>query len=137
MVNNIKITLLSEDEYVQYKPLVPQIERWWWLKDKYCNSLYSVCCVYGDGFVKPDNCDYANGIRPALRMNLTNQKSLNPGDKIRIGSKLFTVLSWEGTELFALCDDIIAIKAFDSHKNIWSASKLKQWLNTDGLKLIF
>ena len=138
MTNDIQITLLTSEEYEQYKDIIPLIDSdWWWLKDAYPRSSYVLHCVNHEGSGDITGCGGNGGVRPALHINLTNQKSLNLGDHIRIGSKSFTVLSWENEELFALCDECIAIRRFASLNNDWESSELKQWLETEGIKLIF
>ena len=137
MTNNIEITLLTKEEYVKYKNIIPLIDSGWWLKDACPDSHCAVHCVDRYGVPDSYSCYYSNGVRPVLKMNVANLKSLNPGDKIRIGSKSFTVLSWDEFELIALCDTFIDKRYFDSNGNEWEKSELKEWLETEGLKLIF
>lgn len=137
MINDIKITLLTDEEYRQYKKIIPFIEQSWWLRSPGINSI-NANYVDWNGILYDSR--YVNDpleIRPALRMQLSNPKSLGPGDHIRIGSKSFIVLSWEENELFALCDEMIASRRFDPYNNEWKSSELRQWLETEGLKLIF
>ena len=137
MTNNIRITLLSLEEYTKYKDIIPLInDDWWWLKDDLFESDRAVLCISDFGVLCND-CVYDNGVRPVLKTNLSNLNSLNPGNHIRIGSKSFTILSWDEFELVALCDELIATRQFDPDNNEWETSELKQWLETEGLKLIF
>ena len=131
-----EITLLSLEEYTKYKDIIPLIkDPWWWLKDSDIEALVHGVC--DDGSLCGSICNFNSGVRPALKIHLSNSKNLKSGDKIRLGSKDFTVLSWEESELFALCDEFIAIRKFDSCTNEWKSSELKQWLETEGVKLIF
>lgn len=138
MANNIQITLLTLEEYNNFKNIIPLINSdWWWLKDTYPGYSRSVHCVGSRGTLNDFDCNNDGGVRPVLKMNLSNLKSLNSGDKIRIGSKSFTILSWDEFELVALCDEFIATRMFDPGSNEWETSELKQWLKNEGLKLIF
>lgn len=137
MKNNIEITLLSKEEYSQYKNIIPKITEPWWLRSPGYSS-YSANNVDSGGYLgSSDNVNNTKGIRPALHMNLVNLKSLSAGDKIRVGSKSFTILSWEGDEVFVLCDEFIATHRFGFNSNQWETSELKQWLETEGMKFIF
>lgn len=139
MFNNIQITLLTSAEYEKHKSIIPLINSdWWWLKDVYHKYRGSVHCVNDNGALDYYyRCYYFSGVRPVLKMDLANIKSLHPGEHIRIGSKSFTILSWEADELVALCDEFIDTRRFNADSNEWETSELKQWLETEGLKLIF
>lgn len=136
-MDNIQITLLTYEEYKTYKDIVPLVNNYWWLHTPFNSALVRI--VDPDGNISPcgQAINYYSGVRPVLRMKLSNSKSLCPGDTIRIGSKNFTVLSWNENELVALCDEIIAVRKFDSKNGNWETSELKVWLETEGLKLIF
>lgn len=133
----MELTLLTKLEYEFYMDKIPLIEDVWWLRTPGSRSR-EVYHVNHHGVVS-DNSVISDrfGIRPALNINLNNSKSLQPGDKIRIGSKSFTVLTWKENELLALCDEFISRQEFDDVSNVWKTSKLKQWLETEGLRLIF
>lgn len=138
MLNNIEITLLTSEEYTKYKHIIPLIQDdWWWLNESVPDFEPIVCCVCYDGTLCGCFCDSQYGVRPVLKMNIPNHKSLHAGHKIQLGSKMFTILVWNDSELIALCDEFIAIRKFDSNSNEWETSELKQWLKTEGLKLIF
>lgn len=137
MTDFIVITLLTKKEYFRYKHIISLAGESWWLRSPDdCCSVYRVSGIGGQVYSNGCINDYS-GVRPALYMSLVNQKSLKSGDNIRIGSRNFIVLSWEKDKLLALCDKCIDKQIFDAHSNQWSTSQLKQWLNTDGLKLIF
>ena len=135
-MTDIQITLLTSTEYYTYKSVIPLIEKTWWLCSPGEDS-FDADLVTSAGYITCSWVVLDFGVRPVLHMNLPNAKSLNSGDKIRIGSKSFTILSWERTKLIALCDEVIAERRFDTRNNDWETSELKQWLETKGLKLIF
>lgn len=137
MVNDIQITLLTSEEYNKYRNIIPVINDWWWCKDACPGYHRFVRCVCSDGALNNNNCNINYGVRPVLKLNLSNLKSLNPGDYIQIGSKGFTILSWDEFRLIALCDEFIATRRFDPDNSDWERSELKEWLETEGLKLIF
>ena len=138
MFKDITITLLTSEEYSKFESIIPRVTfDWWWLKDAYPADNHAVRCVDEDGALLYIDCNIVNGVRPALRMPLSNHLSLKPGDKLRIGSKSFTILSWEKDNVFALCDEIIIVLRFDPIDNEWDCSEIKEWLETDGLRLIF
>ena len=141
-----EITLLSIEEYKQFQSIVSLVECWrWWLRSPGRNQN-NAACAYGGGVV----CGYSdyvhkdNGcVRPALKLNLEISDTLfwyKPekliGTKIEYGNYRWTVLDTSLGELYVLCDSIIARRRFDPESNNWATSELKQWLETEGLKLI-
>ena len=138
------ITLLSIEEHRKYKPIIPLIEDWWWLRSPgYYQNYVAFVDIFGDV------CEYGNGVyidnavRPALKLNLEISDTLfwyKPekliGTKIEYGNYRWTVLDTSLGELYVLCDSIIARRRFDPESNNWATSELKQWLETEGLKLI-
>ena len=139
MANNIEITLLSSEEYQRYKKYIPPIDsNVWWLRDACPGYDSAACCASNTSpYIVGGIHNETIGVRPVLQINIENNKALQPGDKIRIGSKNFTIIWWDGDGLFALCDECIATRRFDTDSNKWETSELKEWLETEGIKLIF
>lgn len=136
MSNNVHVTLLTKEEYIKYKDVFPHLRESWWLRTPSGAPKFAYK-IQDDGRVGNCNVHKCLGVRPAIRMPFFSFKPLNPGDKIKIGRRLFTVLSWDGFNLFALCNGCIAKKQFDPNDNQWESSEIKKWLQIEGLKLIF
>lgn len=136
MTNNIEITLLSKEEYNRYKDIIPFVKDDWWLRSRGYDNDYEYY-VNNNGNLCSNHVMSYRGIRPALYITLPNQKFLTVGDHIRIGSKDFIILSWEDSNLFALCCEVIATCRFDRVTNEWNVSEIKEWLSTEGIRLIF
>lgn len=142
MANDIEITLLAAGEYHEFQDIIPRSQEPWWLQTRSTGSRY-LAGVGGDGgvyrYLIHDN---RLGVRPALHIILNTNKSFGVGKQIRIGSKSWTILKtietpFDEIELFVLCNEFIATRRFDPDSNDWKSSELKQWLETEGLKLIF
>jgi hypothetical protein len=137
-----EITLLSKEEYRKHKSIIPEVNRWWWLKTPEYDSC--VCTVDFAGFFDKSRCWLANrAVRPAgifeldVSDSLFWHKSENLiGSKIKYGKYSWMILNAERGCLFTLCDDIVAYHCFDERTNDWDSSELKAWLWTEGLKLI-
>ena len=140
-----EITLLSAEEYVKYRAIIPLIDGWWWLRSPaavkgFATGVNSVGDIDGLGFYVSYN---RTAVRPTLKLDLEFSDSLfwyNPkklfGAKIEYGNYRWIVLDANLGELYVLCDSPIAERRFDPESNNWATSELKQWLETDGLKLI-
>ena len=140
-----RITLLSIEEYEKYKSVIPTTNYWWWLRSPgYYQNYAAYVSNGGDAIMRGYNINDAFGaVRPALKINLEmtdNRFWYKPekliGSKIEYGQYTWTVLNANFGELYVLCDKCIARHCFDPESNNWATSELKQWLETDGLKLI-
>lgn len=63
------VSLLSVDDYRQYRKLIPNIDKWWWLLTPWstpCNGYETqVSVVSPSGFISSFNCDINRcGVRP-------------------------------------------------------------------------
>ena len=136
MVNYIQITLLTSEQFKQHSDIIPPTDKPWWLQNHWgVNSVYAVSSKNEliDIFTS-----YYCGVRPLVGITLIQERLINRGDKIRIGSKSFTILYKDGPITWVLCDECIAMEMFDERLiKSWEESHLKQWLETDGVKLIF
>lgn len=139
-----KITLLTKEEYVKNKSVIPKINHWCWLKTPCSGDGDYIHIVYADGdfdyFYVVDN---DGGVRPLCVFDIEPddpifwyKSEMLVGSKIKYGKYEWTVLNAENSELYALCDEIIARRRFDTESNDWEDSELKAWLETEGLKLI-
>ena len=113
----------------------------WWLRTPAQNPAIIVAAVLENGEVKEDPGFWADnvniGVRPALLLSNTGAEALDVGDKFKLdsyvpdgdGSKsiscVFTVISDD----YALCDEAIAKKQFDSDGADYENSDIKEYLD--------
>ena len=113
----------------------------WWLRTPAQNPAIIVAAVLENGEVKEDPGFWADnvniGVRPALLLSSTGAEALDVGDKFKLdsyvpdgdGSKsiscVFTVISDD----YALCDEAIAKKQFDSNGADYENSDIKEYLD--------
>lgn len=139
---NISLTLLTEREFKKHKRIIKALPECWWLRTFVDNS-YFVCGIQKNKIHDFCSITVPEGVRPAVRFVTKPHKSYKRGKKINIGNYIWTILEvdpfYENGDIiiFALCDDIIAKRKFDAVNNYWHTSELKQWIETDGLNLIF
>lgn len=119
-----EITLLSEDEYLGNKKLIPLSTGFWWLRSHGIRSKLAafVNGESGDVNVLGDYVLKELGVRPALRM--LDCHDLIPGDKIRISGYVFTILDGN----LALCDTYIGERLFDCDYNDFETSYIRRYL---------
>lgn len=140
-----EITLLTKEEYERYRSAIPVVDDSWWLRSPGYTRL-RIAAVDNVGNVNEHGCyiDYTYAtVRPALRLDLEPSDNLfwyKPerliGTKIKYGNHQWTVLNLEPGSIYALCDTVVSSGRFDGKSNDWDTSELKQWLETEGLKLI-
>jgi hypothetical protein len=139
-----EITLPSEKEYTEYKSLIPAVDHWyWWLKTIYPDHDNCVYVVKGGSLTYGDVCGLAGGVRPLCIFSIeptdsefwSKPKKLI-GSKRRYGMRDWTVLDVKDNELYILCDEVITGRCFDHDTNVWEHSELRQWLETEGLKIV-
>lgn len=122
-------TLLSIDEFKEYKDNIPLLKESWWLRSP------GVCdCEKAEAYeVRYITCvsnvvHSTYVIRPALQVS--NLVDVEVGDKIKFDEKFFTVISPE----YALCDTIIGRGAFRKDNeaadaNDYEASDIKKFVD--------
>ena len=116
------VTLLSKEEYKEYKNYIPFIKDWWWLRSPgpyyyWAAVAYDTKHVVCSGIGVRDN----NGVRPALKIENHN---LEPGDQFEFGAQEWTVIS----NNLAICNDIIGKCRFDKVSNNYEKSEIKRYL---------
>lgn len=121
-------TILTEDEYKQYRHLIPLTKDWWWLRSPRGGSNgLAIATSYGT--VSYATYSYTLGyVRPALRLKISNYKSFVQGDKIELKNISYTVLDIIDGVVLVLSDEIIARRQFDGTSNQWETSELKAYL---------
>ena len=132
------ITLLSVKEADALPLDIRGIGKPWWLRSPGGDDDY-VAVVYGDGYVYINgHCVHdAYGVRPALIVNLESS-GLEIGDKFKLAEQTWTIISDE----YALCDDIIDVRAFRYEDKAFDANDfeksdvkkfLKSWARENGI----
>ena len=124
----------------------------WWLRSP-GSSKSSASCVVSSGFVTYFDVDrMENGIRPALRVNLSSPY-VKTGEKVKISVKgcewdtvtfgryngkdiSWRVLDVSGDNAFLVSDMILDKKAYnDKYTEVtWKDSTIRKWLNEDFLR---
>lgn len=128
-VKILGVTLLSEEEYLLNKDIIPQVCDTWWLRTpgpyrgtakvvSFTDSL--ICCDVGG--------DYSF-IRPVLKI-YDSKSELYRGMKIEVANHLFTVLS----DNLAICDKVTDRACFRAARRaddakVFDASDIKKQLN--------
>lgn len=125
-----EITLLSIEEYYRYRSLIPYLNKYWWLRSPGYDSLHAAY-VCSSGAVD----DYGFyvyctdiGVRPALRISVSDSSEFLRGCSIELFDKTWTVLDITGDQIYVLADNIIGGHIFDTKSNVWETSELKAWL---------
>ena len=134
-----EITLLSEDEYIKYRPLIPNIRNWWWLKSRNPRYDEGVRAVENTGYLTDIYCHVSyGGVRPFCLFKFESTDFVfwyKPdklvGTKIQCGKYTWTILDIEGEKVYALCDEIIIDHCFDKFTNVWENSALKRYLEVE------
>ena len=118
-----EITLFTKEEYEAHREQLPLVTDGWWLRSP-GDYFYYAADVDNGGFVNEYgddvNYDY-NAIRPALKSAIIN---LPIGEKfIALGNRWLMI-----DDGFAISEDVITHRRYDSKNNEWETSELKEWL---------
>lgn len=119
---NYEITLLTVEEYERYKPQIPIINDWWWLRSPGYDQI-GAAYVGRDGDVD-DYVDVGSddsAVRPVLKSEAIN---LPVGEKfISLGNRWVVI-----DDHVAISEDVITHRRYDKKSNDWETSELKAWL---------
>ena len=126
-----EITLLSKEEYIKLKDVIPIFRGCWWLRSPGDRGDVAAF-VYGEyGSVFEAGCRVTEvfGVRPALQIKNLSSLNLKIGDKASLFGRQWTVIS----DSLVLCDAVIGETCFrkdDSapDANDYEHSDIKQWL---------
>lgn len=119
-IKNIKgITLLSTEEYEQFKNNIPSHNHhWWWLRSPGHDGRATI--VLDDGTTDTYSVNYGQiAIRPALILN-PESSSLKIKDEFEFGKHKWTVIS----DTYAICNDTIG-----DHCHCFRADRLAEDAN--------
>ena len=129
----VEVTLLSKEEYMEYRSGIPVLEHWWWLRSPGADARFETC-------VYPINELYKHGqfvedayvhVRPALKIKVTNPKTFTYIKCIKLLGMDWTVLDIFDDVIYLLCDESLGCHVFDSNSNKWETSELKSWLEEE------
>lgn len=123
------VTLLSAEEYKQFKDNIPLISDFWWLRSNGINR-YFVSYVYEDGDVLDYgySVDEAFGVRPALIISNLKSLNLNIGDELKVNDNAYTVISDD----MIICRELIGSQPFNKYRikgNEYETSDIRQFVN--------
>lgn len=121
---NYEITLLTAEEYKRYKPQIPPIKDWWWLRFNGYVQDYAAfvdCGGYVHDYYGRNVDDSLIAVRPVLKSEAIN---LPVGEKfIALGNRWVVI-----GDHFAVSEDVITHRRYDKKSNDWETSELKAWL---------
>ena len=118
-----EITLLTKKEYEAHKKQIPLVNDWWWLRFP---GHYSNIAAYVKRGGSVDEAGYIvsygrGAVRHALKSAILN---LPIGEKfIALGNRWIMI-----DDEFAISEDVITHRRYDSKSNVWETSELKEWL---------
>ena len=124
-----EITLLSIEEFEQYRNNIPSLDARWWFRSPGYDS-YRAAGIYIDGSVYHRG-DYVNldnrVVRPVIVIQLDS--NLQIGDKIELVGYTWTMIA----KNMALCDKGVGQTYFRkdseaSDANVYEKSDVKKWL---------
>ncbi len=121
-------TLLSVNEFKEYKDNIPLLRESWWLRSPGVWN-YEKAEAYEVRYINCVNniVHSVYAIRPALQ--ISNLANVEVGDKIKFGEYTFTIISPK----YALCNDIIGYGAF---RKDWKAEDANVYEASDVKKII-
>ena len=118
-----EITLLTVEEYERYKPQIPTINAWWWLRSPGYDQDDAALATAGGGVdYNGDSVNHgSNAVRPALKSDAIN---LPVGKKfIALGNRWVVI-----DDHVAVSKDVVTHRRYDRKSNDWETSELKEWL---------
>lgn len=63
------ITLLSREEYEEYRDLIKEYDTWWATRSAYSNSAYSFCTISSYGSISNTLVDNTSGVRLGFNLD--------------------------------------------------------------------
>lgn len=127
-IDIVGITLLSKEEYLEFKKNIKPFNDWWWLRS---SGHVSNCAsnVGSDGFINSFRVDDAYvSIRPVL---IYKSDNLLIGDTVTLVGKSWTVVS----DKYILCNEKLCRMQFrrdyiSDNANSYELSDIKKFLDT-------
>ncbi len=126
-----EITLLSKEEHIKLKDVIPICRGCWWLRSPGDLDFTAAFVYCANGRVNEYgiNVDVEFGVRPALQIRNLSSPNLKIGDKVSLFGRQWTVIS----DSLVLCDAVIGKTCFRKDysapdANDYEHSDIKQWL---------
>lgn len=125
-----EISILSEEEFEYFKPSIPTVDAYCWLRSPGETDGFNVVVNnavgedkrYFDVFACSDR-----HVRPTMKV--CNDHGYQNGDRVELFGMTWTVLTSDNNICLILCDQTIAKRRFDSQiGRVWESSALKKWL---------
>lgn len=126
--DDVRIKLLSKEEYETVKNNIPLCDDYWWLRSRKSSSAYY---VNRDGYIDDYTLYYTNfGVRPAFRIrNLESEIRA----KVQVGRLSCTVID----KNLVLSDSVVCHYCWDSHRGTaWEESDLHNYLQSDEFSML-
>lgn len=126
------IRLLDKQEYEDFHSVVPEMGKKWLLSSTSMVRGY-VLAVEEDGPVGASPVAVPCGVRPAALLTVEGH-NYHVGESIFLLGMMWTVFSVCEDSLWVLCDDLVAVKPFNTlltpggKNDKWETSTLKTWL---------
>lgn len=123
--NEVKITLLTEEQAEKLPPKMLEKGAWWWLRspdDFYCATIADY-----NGLMYYNSADVGNtrgGVVPVFEFPSLRAKI---GDKVYVGKLRCTVIG----ENLALADKVVCEHCYDEKSSDWETSELKAFIESD------
>ena len=118
-----EITFLTKEEYEAHRRQIPLINDWWWLRSPGFHSYYAAIIDIGGSVRDFGSIVYDDGsaVRPALKSAILN---LPIGEKFNTLGNRWVMID----DGFAISEDVITHRRYDSESNVWETSELRKWL---------
>ena len=135
-LNIEEVTLLSEEEYIEYKDNIPLLNKCWWLRSHGCSQDHATAVnIFGllSSFLSVNNEHVF--VRPVLIISNLKSCNLYVGNKFKAANHTWTVIS----DTIALCDDDIGKQCFnlntnEENSNNYETSSIKEYINEWAVK---
>ena len=121
-----EIFLLSTEEYMKYKKVIPKVHCWWWLRSL---GIISNCAtsVFEDGSITVAGVSVDNdcgAVRPALKISHLKSYDLEVGDRIMVYNFPWILID----KNLAIAEVPIAFDKFDDKSNDYENSYVRKFL---------
>lgn len=126
------IRLMNKQEYEDFRSVVPEMGKKWLLSSTSIVRGH-VLAVEKDGLVCSVPVAFPCGVRPAALLTIEDH-GYHAGESVFLLGVMWTVFSVCGNDLWVLCDDLIAVRPFNTlltpggKNDKWETSTLKTWL---------
>ena len=122
------VTLLSKEEYEEYKDNIPENGQFWWLRSPGSTATHAAM-VHRDNYIVNINVNMSMPVRPILECDL-DSTGLQIGNKVRLANRNWTVFNGN----MFICDTSVGSSVFNPDQNaedanVYETSEIKTWLD--------